>query len=123
MVGATALVCAAMSTSGVAAQDGRALYETHCLVCHQADGGGVPMMQPELWQSPRINGEADDLIRFVLQGTVDFAPEDRAYPNAMPGFSYVNDRDLAAILTYIRSNFDNDAPEITANDVAAVRTP
>ncbi len=128
---ATVLIMPAfMATKGLAGgnetesgETGRAVYETHCLVCHQADGGGVPMMQPELWNSPRTNGPATDLIRFVLAGSAGLAPEDRAYTNEMPGFSQLNDQDLAAVLTYIRSNFENDAPKITPSDVAKGRKP
>lgn len=113
----------AADDSAATDEEGRAVYETHCLTCHQADGGGVPMMQPELWHSPRANGPASALIRFVLQGSAGLAPEDRTFTNEMPGFSQLSDQDLAAVLTYIRSNFENDAPQITPSDVAKGRNP
>jgi cytochrome c len=31
--------------------NGKKIYETRCLVCHQADGGGVPNMNA-LWMVP-----------------------------------------------------------------------
>ncbi len=113
----------AQEAANGARETGRTVYETHCLVCHQADGGGVPMMQPELWQSSRINGPSAPLIRFMLEGSAGLAPAERSYSNEMPGFSQLSNQDLAAVLTFIRSNFKNDAPQITPSDIAAARNP
>ncbi|GER07271.1 hypothetical protein GCM10007972_14800 [Iodidimonas muriae] len=101
---------------------GKAVYEQHCLSCHQADGGGVPMMQPELWGSRRINGPDTALIDFVLGGSASLPDEERAYSNEMPGFDHLSDAELAAVLSYIRSRFENDAPAIAARDIAARRS-
>ncbi|WP_281301289.1 MULTISPECIES: cytochrome c [unclassified Iodidimonas] len=100
---------------------GKAVYDQHCLVCHQADGGGVPNMQPELWSSPRLNGPAPALIRFILHGSADLPPEQRSHDNIMPGFATLFDEDLAALLSYLRQTFDNEAPAITAAQIARVR--
>ena len=41
--------------------------------------------------------------------------------NIMPGHANLKDRRIANLLTYIRSNFGNKAPAITAEEVKAVR--
>ena len=101
--------------------DGAALYADNCLVCHQADGGGVPFMQPPLDGSSVVLGEARDLADFVLNGTVDREDWQSDYQNRMPGFAHLGDADLAAILTYVRGSFGNSAGAVSAEDVAAAR--
>jgi mono/diheme cytochrome c family protein len=39
----------------------------------------------------------------------------------MPAFSLLSDDDAAKVLTYIRNNFGNKAPAVSASDVRAVR--
>ncbi len=103
---------------------GEALYRRHCLTCHQADGGGVPFLQPSLLASPIVTGPADLLIRWTLQGSPDPAAPG-PWANAMPGFASLSDEALAALLTYIRRDFDHglEPPPsaVTREDVAAAR--
>jgi mono/diheme cytochrome c family protein len=40
----------------------------------------------------------------------------------MPQHSFLNDQDAADVLTYIRSNFGNNASAVTPGEVAAVRS-
>lgn len=117
------LLAALLSVSGgaLAEPDGAMLYEQQCLVCHQADGGGVPNMQPELWNSPRANGDPAAMIDFLLGGSASLAPEDRLYDNDMPGFDYLSDQELAALISYVRSHFDNQGGAVAPADVAARR--
>jgi hypothetical protein len=35
--------------------NGKKIYETRCLVCHQSDGGGVPNMNPPLDGASNVN--------------------------------------------------------------------
>jgi mono/diheme cytochrome c family protein len=43
------------------------------------------------------------------------------YSNAMPPHNYLSDKQIADVLTYVRSNFGNKASAITAGQVKAVR--
>ena len=36
--------------------NGKKIYETRCLVCHQADGGGVPNMNAPLDGASNVGG-------------------------------------------------------------------
>ena len=45
----------------------------------------------------------------------------KSYNNAMPPWSQLKDEEIAGILTYIRSEWGNNAPPITAEFVAKVR--
>ena len=43
--------------------NGKKIYETRCLVCHQSDGGGVPNMNPPLDGASNVIGK--DIARLV----------------------------------------------------------
>ena len=101
---------------------GQKLYARHCLSCHQADGGGVPNMQPAIAGGSWVKGDPGALAAFVLTGGFDSAQrKDSAVDNVMPPFAQLTDEDLAAILTFIRQKFGGGAPAVDAAQVAAAR--
>lgn len=104
------------------AQDGQATYNAHCLSCHQTDGRGVPNVFPDLTESAMLAGRAGPLLRYVMyqEKPADF--EGSGGFAAMPAFTYLSDEELAAALTYIRSEFSAGAGSITPEQVAAERS-
>jgi mono/diheme cytochrome c family protein len=101
---------------------GQRLYGEHCLSCHQADGGGVPDMQPAIAGGTWVKGDARALALFVMTGGFDSASrKDSDVGNVMPPFRQLADADLAVILTYIRQKFGGGASPVTAAEVAEVR--
>ncbi len=101
---------------------GEQLYRKHCLTCHQADGWGVPNMQPPIVGGAWVKGDSKALALFVMTGGFDSAGrKDSAVSNVMPPFRQLSDDDLAGILTYIRAKFGEGAPAISTADVAAAR--
>src|SRR3954469_1886108 len=68
---------------------GKAVYEKYCLTCHQADGGGVPNMNPPLIKTSYVLGDKTRLIKVVLNGfseNVDIDGE--SYSNVMPAHDF-----------------------------------
>jgi mono/diheme cytochrome c family protein len=101
---------------------GQRLYAAHCLSCHQADGGGVPNMQPAIAGGTWVQGDAQALALFVMSGGFDSASRtDGDVDNVMPPFRQLTDADLAEILTFIRQKFGNGASPVTAMQVAEAR--
>lgn len=100
---------------------GSVIYATHCASCHQRDGRGVGNVQPPLAGSVTVVGDADTLIAWLLFGTRPATLPPRKGLAVMPQFAWLSDEDVAAVLTHARSRFGNDAPAITAAQVAAVR--
>lgn len=45
------------------------------------------------------------------------------YDNVMPSHQFLTDEQIATVLTYIRQNFENNAPEITIDMVKNARQP
>lgn len=117
-----AVLFAAGAVAGAAqaeedASDGKRLYDASCGGCHQADGGGVPMLQPELIGRPRANGPPGGVIDMILFGSDAMAENEGDYGNEMPAFSHLTDLEIAKIATYVRTHFENHGSPVTSDDV------
>jgi mono/diheme cytochrome c family protein len=105
------------------ADEGEQIYNTRCMSCHQMGGRGVPGTFPPLRGTDWVNGDKGRLIRMLLHGiTGQIEVKGQTYSGVMPPWGgALDDESLAAVTTYIRSNFGNDASAITAEEVAKVR--
>lgn len=113
---------AAKTTQPVAIKSpGQLVYEQNCLTCHQASGSGVPNLNPPLRGTDWVVGDKTRLINVVLKGLQGQEIEGDMYDNAMPAHAFLNDTQIADVLTYIRSSFGNKADAITAEEVKALR--
>jgi len=106
---------------------GKRLYSQNCVVCHQASGQGVAGQFPPLAGSEWVNGSAkhgeNHLVLLMLhghQGPMNVMGG--AYNNAMPQWKQLSDDQIAAVLTYIRSDWGNNAPAIDPAFVAGIRS-
>jgi mono/diheme cytochrome c family protein len=103
-------------------ENGKKVYAANCLTCHQANGGGVPKMNPPLINAAFVKGDKKKLIQWVLLGSVEKVPIDgKYYSNNMPSQANLKDEDIANVLTYIRNSFKNKASIITVDDVKKTR--
>ncbi len=108
------------SEAGLIAR-GRTLF-AHCMTCHQANGAGLPPLYPPLDESPYVTGDPERLARILLhglQGRIEVLG--RTYDQSMPAAPFKKDADIAAIMSYIRQAWDNDADPVTPEFVAGVR--
>lgn len=104
------------------AANGLKVYTQICISCHQADGGGVPRMNPPLIKTTYVLGDKTRLIKIVLNGfKEDVEINGDTYSNVMPSFSYLKDQEIADVLTYVRSNFGNKATAVSLKQVTATR--
>jgi mono/diheme cytochrome c family protein len=103
---------------------GAAIYKDSCAVCHRDSGEGESHLFPRLAGSALV--QSDDpttLAHVVLQGTRAVATSTRPTAPAMPGFDWrLNDAQVAAVITYIRNNWGNAAPPVSADTIAKQRT-
>jgi mono/diheme cytochrome c family protein len=114
---------AADAEPAAAALDGKALYETHCAVCHQPTGQGVPGAFPPIAGSEYANGPADTQIKIVLKGlSGPIKVKGVAYNGQMMAFAdRLTDDQIAAIITYERTSWGNSGGAATAADVKKLR--
>ncbi len=103
--------------------DGAQIFAAQCAACHQATGAGLPGVFPPLAASEWVLAKEAVPINILLHGiSGKLTVKDSAYNGAMPAFKdKLNDAEIAAVLTYIRSNFGNSAGKIEAAAVKAIR--
>ncbi|MES2795253.1 MAG: cytochrome c [Bacteroidota bacterium] len=103
-------------------ESGKESYDTYCIACHQADGKGQKGVNPPLAGSNWVKGEVNVLIKTVLQGlNTPIEVEGVKYNNAMPAFDYLEDAEMASLLTYVRKNFGQMPDSVTVAQVKFVR--
>jgi mono/diheme cytochrome c family protein len=113
---------APVSTTAASLARGKVLYKEICATCHQADGTGVPRMNPPLIKTKYVLGDKAKLIKLLLLGlNEEVEIEGEYYSNPMPSQAALKDEEIADVLTFVRNNFGNKAPAITAGQVKAVR--
>ena len=103
--------------------NGKTIYLSRCLACHQVDGGGVPRLNAPLdGASAVIAADKTKLIRIVLKGYSDRVEIDgEYYSNNMAGHADLKDQQIADVLTYIRNSWSNKASAVTAAEVKTIR--
>ncbi len=100
---------------------GQFVYEATCLACHQANGSGIPFLNPPL-KGKYIDGDKSALINVVLKGLNEEIEIDGVnYNNPMPSFAQLADQEIADVLTYVRNSFGNKGALISAGQVKAER--
>jgi mono/diheme cytochrome c family protein/sugar lactone lactonase YvrE len=102
--------------------------EAHCATCHQANGKGLDPVWPPLVGTPWVTGDEERLIKIALHGLWGrievngkvYDPEKGVPP--MTAFeSLLDDKELAAVLTYVRNSWGNKATPVNPETVGKVR--
>ena len=110
--------------SKVVMDRGKKVYDMVCIACHQADGGGMPPMNPPLIKTKWVLGNKKALIKIVLKGLKggEIEIDGDTFNNPMPPLeTTLNDQQIADVLTYVRNNFGNKASVVTLAEVKAGR--
>lgn len=101
---------------------GKTIYTTYCLACHQADGSGVPGLNPPLIKTKWVLGDKKQLITILLKGMDEPIEVDgEEYSNVMASHAFLKDQEVADVLNYVRNSFGNKASGVTSAEVKAVR--
>ncbi len=106
------------------AEQGKAVY-ANCVACHQPNGLGVAGQFPPLAKSEWVIGSEKRLVAIILkgvQGPLTVLGEKHTYTGNMIAWeTTLSDKKVAAVASYIRSQWGNTAPEISEAKVAAAR--
>ena len=99
------------------------LYEQHCAQCHGAKGQGIANAYPPLAGNRAVTmTSTENLVQMVLNGGFPPATAGNPRPFGMPPFVLVlNDSEVAAVITHIRTAWGNQASDITAMEVNRIR--
>jgi mono/diheme cytochrome c family protein len=103
---------------------GKTVYLQRCMVCHQADGGGVPKLNAPLDGATSVKSpNIAKLIKYIVKGLNDRIEIDgEFYANAMPAAADLTDQQIADVLTFIRSSWSNKAAAVTVAQVKQTRS-
>ncbi|MBI4228357.1 MAG: cytochrome c, partial [Deltaproteobacteria bacterium] len=103
--------------------DGNQVYTGTCAACHQQDGQGIPGAFPPLAGSDWLLKDPETPIRIVLHGLSGLIDvKGTTFNNVMPEWgSRLSNQEIAAILTYARSSWNNSAEEISTEMVEKIR--
>jgi len=95
---------------------GARVYAANCVACHQANGKGMPGTFAALDGSPIVLGNKDGQMDIVLHGKAG---------TAMASFAFLNDVEIAAVITYTRQSWGNAGkgadPVVQPMEVQAAR--
>jgi mono/diheme cytochrome c family protein len=104
------------------ADPGREIYTRYCMACHQASGSGVQGMYPTLQNTDWVHGDKSRLIGLLLNGQQgEITVNGQVFRGVMPTHNYLTDQQIADVLTYVRSNFGNNASAVLPGEVATLR--
>jgi mono/diheme cytochrome c family protein len=111
------------SGSKSTAVSGERVYNNTCAACHQASGKGVPGSFPPLAGSNWVEGRAENVIAIVSQGLKGpIKVKGDTYNGSMPAFgAQLSNAELAAVISFVRSEWGNDASAINTGSVEELR--
>ncbi|MDB5895700.1 MAG: alcohol dehydrogenase [Rhodoferax sp.] len=111
------------ATDRRAAERGSQLYGRHCAQCHGDQGQGVRAAYPPLAGNRAVTmPQVANLVQTVLNGGYAPATAGNPRPFGMPPFVLVlDDADIAAVLTHIRTAWGNQAGGVTEIEVNRLR--
>jgi mono/diheme cytochrome c family protein len=130
---AAALPAQAQS-GGASADAGSRVYAANCAACHQAGGTGMAGAFPPLaGHLPDLLKQADGrsyvgkVLLFGLEGEISV--NGNTYAGAMPAWQTLSDNDIAGVLNYVSTAWDNGKSlpsgfkPFAADEIKALRTP
>ena len=104
---------------------GKDLFAANCAACHRATGEGMPGMFPPLAKSDYLMADKKRAIGIVLTGlNGPIVVNGQKFNSMMPPIgAALSDEQVSSVLTYVRNSFGNKGEPVTAEEVAAARSP
>ena len=104
---------------------GKKIFLANCAVCHQPDGNGAAAQgYPPLAGSEIVNGGSRRpgmIVLKGLQGPITVKGQKFGTAVMQPWDKTLNDQKIADVLTYIRSEWGNNASPVASEQIAALR--
>lgn len=114
---------AATTPPAAAMARGGKVYEQQCAQCHGDQGQGEPGAFPALAGNRAVVlNDPTNLVRVVLQGGYLPATAGNPRPHGMPPFQqFLSDEEVAAVTTFVRNSWGNQAPGVGTIEVYRAR--
>ncbi|MFA7523038.1 MAG: cytochrome c [Halothiobacillaceae bacterium] len=119
----TAVVAEQSDSSSNDISVGHTLFGQFCATCHQQEGIGLTGAVPPLTGSSIVTGDPRVPIGIVLMGVEGpLTVNGTVFNGRMPTFrNTLTDQEIAAVVTYIRQAWANDADPVTTKQVSLLR--
>jgi mono/diheme cytochrome c family protein len=103
---------------------GAAIYRDQCSACHGIEGRGVAHLFPSVRESAMArSSDPTTVIRILLRGARSASTQAEPTAPGMPSYGrQLDDRQIAAVLNYVRNSWGAAAPVVEARDVTRVRS-
>jgi cytochrome c6 len=96
-------------------QQGQEIFQSTCADCHRSNGEGLPDVFPALKGNALVLGDPATVIQTILAGR-------KGKIGTMPSWKdKLTDPQIAALATFIRNNWGNQASAVTSELVAKNR--
>lgn len=100
---------------------GKAVYDSACVACHQADGEGVAGIFPPLANSDFFQERPYEMAHIVLNGrSGEMVVNGKHYNGVMPPQD-LSDEDVAAVINYVSVALNSGKPVLTPAQVRDMR--
>ena len=101
-------------------QNGKVVYETYCMSCHQENGNGIEGAFPSLVKTGNL-ADKNRLVQIIIKGMRGpIVVKGVKYDGEMAGVD-LTDKEVADLVNYIRNSWGNKAPIIKATDVVLAK--
>jgi mono/diheme cytochrome c family protein len=96
-------------------RQGQEVYIANCADCHRSNGEGLSDVFPALQKEPFVVGDPHPVIQLILEGK-------KAKVGHMPAWkNTLTDQQIAAVVTFIRQSWGNQAEAVSAEMVVKNR--
>jgi mono/diheme cytochrome c family protein len=114
-----------VTAAAPAPHPGKNAYIRTCAACHMIDGRGLPNLFPPLAGSPTVKAVDPTALILIalhgLKGPVEI--NGQLFEGVMPAQgNLLSDRELAAVVSYIRQEWGNQPDAVTPTQVRALRS-
>ena len=100
---------------------GKEVYTLHCQNCHMENGEGMEGVNPPLAKTTYLKDTKKN-IGIILNGqTGEVIVNGKKYNAIMNSMNYLDDKEIADVLNYIRNSWGNKYPIVTPAQVKAQR--
>lgn len=113
----------ALSLSNRTQEPGAQLYVERCAACHGQDGKGQgPWISPLAGAASMLSSVDDSAINITLNGSGRLVTEGMPDAYRMPPFrGQLSDRQIADVLSFVRTHWGNHGGKVDKKDVADLR--
>ena len=94
-------------------KQGARMYGEQCADCHGEDGRGEPGVVSLAGNRTVTQRNPANVVRMIRRGGFPASTPGNPYPHGMPPFQQLSDPEIAALATYIRRSWGNDATAVS----------